>query len=324
MPQNRWACWCAVALILFVAISEVQAQVDQRILTQTWKDEDHWADTWDKPLVIARSPLQGQDQSISVFHWDSYGRIKFDRAERDPGVWLGYRILTVSIDSDIPTLDHSFVDLALAAGGFLGSLGEGWMLLGSAGIGTANDGRFDRTEAIYPLATLEAAHLSDPGHRWHVGLSLDGNRTLLPDIPLPYFYFDSVPVPELHLRLGNLASDLAWKPSPFLDVTVGWRFPTNSRVRMESSMGGGFAVFAEASRSIDGFHLRDQGDTRLFYQLAKAEAGVRFIASWIDVSLSAGYALGQRFLTGFDLRDLDRFSVPRNRPFLALTLQGTF
>ena len=48
--------------------------------------------------------------------------------------------------------------IGLAAAGRLGSIGTDWELLASGAVATANDGAFSNTEAIYPVATIEAVH----------------------------------------------------------------------------------------------------------------------------------------------------------------------
>lgn len=311
-------------LLLLAAHSRAGAQVDPQLLEERWAKENHWADTLDKPIFIPRGNVEGTTGTLQVFHWDSHGRIKFDREERDPQVFMGYRALTVSIRSDLPLLDHTFTDIALAGAVRLGSIGDGWRLSMAAGAGTANDGRFDNGESYYPIATIEAAQTGDLTTRWRLGVSLDGNRILFPGVPLPYARLDATLAPGLEARLGTLESELRWTPLDELAVRLHWDYPTNGSARIDWRFAGEFLLFAEVSRRVDGFHLRRRDETRLYYEMNGVEAGLRWTASWIDVSLSAGYAFDQDFFTGFDMRDFDHVAALEDRPFVALTLQGTF
>src|SRR6185436_4426766 len=89
-------------------------------------------------------------------------------------------------------------------------------------------------------------------------------------------------------------------------------------------LGAGFSLFAEVSRRVDGFHLIDQDRMRLFFEMNTVEVGVRWRTSWIDVSLSAGYAFGQRFFTGYDFSKGTSAAAAENLPFIALTFPSTF
>jgi hypothetical protein len=109
-----------------------------------------------------------------------------------------------------------------------------------------------------------------------------------------------------------------------LIVVLQWEFPTNALARIEAELGAGFSLFAEASRRVDGFHLRHEERTRLFFEMNTAEVGVRWKSSWMDVSLSAGYAFGQRFFTGYDLRNRTSGASVEDLPFIALTFPSTF
>jgi hypothetical protein len=322
----RLISWKAAAttLLSWAAWTPAEGQVDSRLLTERWKDGDHWADTWDKPLVIPRGQLEDGGGGLQVFDWDSRGRIKVDRTERDPDGWIGYRVLTIDIHSRQEVLNHVFTDLALGFAAKLGSLGDQWMLSASAGAGTANDGRFDRTDTYYPVAAIDLARGAGDDPRWHVGLSLDGNRTLFPDAPLPYATFEKTVAPGLELRIGIPESQVVWKPCDSLTATALWEFPTNAFARLDMALVGGFGLLAEVRHQTDGFHLRDHEETRLFYELNTAEIGVRYIASWIDLSLSGGVAFDQKLFTGFDLRRRSSLASPEDRPFVALTAQGTF
>jgi hypothetical protein len=160
--------------------------------------------------------------------------------------------------------------------------------------------------------------------RWHLGLSYYGNSTLMPALPLPVAECELEPDPAIRLRLGIPRSEVVARPAGDLAVTLRWDFPTNALARLEQGLGSGWSLFAEGNRRVDGFHMRESGSTRMFYELNAAEAGIRWVTSWADISLSAGYAFEQSFFTGYDMRNRDEVGSPEDRPFVALTVQGTF
>lgn len=293
----------------------VLLQVDPRIVSESWRAEQHWADTFDKPLIVSHGD-DGEGGGVSTFHWDSNGRIKFDRKDGDPSVWMGYRLLTLAVDADVEQIDHNFTDLSLALAVRPGIQG----LTFSAGWGTANDGLFGDRSTYYGTGMID--YRLDVG--FHIGVSYDGNRTLLPQIPLPYVSWAAAPSPDLKFTLGTLESALAWTPLSFVAVSARWGWPTDGSLHAELLLHSKFRIYVEAARRIDGFHQRDHDRTRTFYQLHTAEAGLRWITSLADVSLGGGWAFGQRYFEGSDLRDREELAEPEPRPFVALTIQGTF
>jgi hypothetical protein len=126
------------------------------------------------------------------------------------------------------------------------------------------------------------------------------------------------------LFLGFPKTEVVLRPLAAAIITLQWEFPSRASGRLEIDGGAGFSVFAEASRSIDAFHLRHEDRTRIFYVMSSAEVGVRWATTWIDVSLSVGYAFGQRFFTGDEVTDRRRGVSVEDLPFIALTFPSTF
>jgi hypothetical protein len=314
----------ALAALWLACQARIEAQVDEDLVTRRWKTDNFWAETYDKPILTSRGHLEDTDEHIQLFHWYSEGRIKFDKKDLDPPAWIGYRAFTIGITSEVEVLNHTFADVALAVAVPLGSIENDWSVIASAGAGTANDGRWDNLHALYPVATLEFTRKIDPSTFLHVGLTLDGNRGLLPAFPLPYAMVEANLDPSLSIVLGFPKDEIVARPFDPLIVTLQWEFPSNASGRIDADLGGGFGLFVEGSRRVDGFHLRDQERTRLFFEMNTAEVGIRWRTSWMDVSLSAGYAFGQRFFTGYDLRSRSSGASVEDLPFIALTFPSTF
>ena len=123
---------------------------------------------------------------------------------------------------------------------------------------------------------------------------------------------------------GFPKTDIVVRPFEPLIVSLQWAFPSNASGRIEVDVGGGFSLFGEVSRIVDAFHLRHEERLRQFYLMNAVELGARWVTTWMDVSLSAGYAFGQRFFTGDDLWDRTRGPSVENLPFVALTFPSTF
>jgi hypothetical protein len=322
--MNRLLALVPVVLVFAFGAALAEAQIDSNLLRREWRPEDHWADTYDKPFYVFRGNVDKTGNSYGAFHWDSYGRVKTDSQNPDPPFWFGYKLLTIDIGSEEKFLDHGLYDIGLAFAGQLGSIGEGWTLESGGALATANDGSFTNTEAIYPTATVVAIHALGPHQFLELGLTYDGNSALLPALPLPVIEYESSLNPSLRLRAGFPHCEIEVRPFQDFSLLAIVEYPSDARVHAEFNLGSGFRVFSEFVRRIDPFHLRDAGRERVFYQLHTGEAGIRFVQSWIDISLSGGYAFYQAFFTGYDLRERDQTVRPDDRPMIALTVQGTF
>jgi len=312
-----------LSAFLLALAARAEAQVDESLLTRRWKTENFYAETFDKPLVTSRGRLEESDESVQIFHWNSEGRIKFDRKDLEPPAWIGYRALTVGVNSGDERYDHQFADVALAAAVRLGSVDD-WAALASAGIGTANDGRWDNPHALYPAATLDFTLVSPPTTVWHAGLTLDGNRSLVPLVPLPLALLETSPDPSMNVVVGFPRSEVLVRPFNPVTVSLRWKFPDNGQARLEADVGSGFSLFVEAARRVDGFHLRHEDRVRQFLVMHTAEAGIRWVTTGMDVSLSAGYAFGQRFFSGPDIVHRSRGTSIDDLPFIAITLPSKF
>src|SRR5688572_2272482 len=90
---------CAVAIVLIPWFDQrCAAQTDLDFLIRPWEARPHIAETFDDIVYITQGTDQTSEADISIFDWDSYGRIKFDKQNNDPNWWLGYRLLTIEID----------------------------------------------------------------------------------------------------------------------------------------------------------------------------------------------------------------------------------
>ncbi len=314
----------AVLAILGFGALSLEAQVDSNLLRREWSVDDHWADTYDKPFYIFKGGEDAGGNEYGAFHWDSYGRVKPDRANPTPPFWFGYRILTIGIGTQDKFLDHGLYDVGLAFAAKLGPIGEAWTLEAAGGVSTANDGSFSNTEAIYPTATIAAVHVLGAHESLQLGVTYDGNSALLPALPLPLVEYEARLDPSLRLRAGFPHCEVEYRPFRDFSLLLIAEYPSDARVHAEVDLGGGFRVFSEFVRRIDPFHLRDAGRERVFYQLHTVEGGLRYSRGWLDLSLSGGWAFSQEFFTGYDLRDRDLHARPGDRPMIALTVQGTF
>jgi hypothetical protein len=316
--------------LLFAAIGFVigalpaSAQTSPSLLLKSWHEAPHIGDTYDEPIFINGGHTQ-DGEGIDLLVYDSYGRIKFDRNSSDPNIWLGYRAMTIGIDGDQPNLPGDLTDLSLAVAFNLGESSDNWRWSLALGAGTANDGHWSNTGAIYGIGTVNGTHRIDEDSAIDIGVNYDGNRTLLPDVPLPYAMYRRKLTEEFGFRVGLPYSGLSWNPLKELSIDLEYSFPTNLLANVSLNLDKHWSFFGEFTKQVDGFFINDVDNRRIFYQANRISGGVRFIkAPLIDIRAGVGFAMDQEFSSGFDIRDLNTIAKPSNELLFYFTVQGTF
>jgi hypothetical protein len=300
------------------------AQTGPSLLLHIWDEAPHFADTFDEPIFILGGHTK-DDEDIDLLVYDSFGSIKFDRQSQDPNIWLGYRALTIGIDGDQPELPGDLTDLSLALAIDLGEGDDNWSWSVAFGAGTANDGHWSDTGSIYGIGTLNATHRIDSDSALDIGVWYDGNRTILPDIPLPYAMYRRRVSDEFAYHVGLPYSGLSWRPFDALTAKLEYSFPTNLLASASVDINKEWSVFCEFIETLDAFFIHDEPNRRIFYELSRIDGGIRFAKlPSLDLSVGVGMALHQEFSTGFDVRDLDSIAEPSEEVLYFIRLRGTF
>ncbi len=302
------------------------AQTAPSMLIQPWPDKPILAQTFDLPVYITDGHVKGDDSDIQTFFWDSYGRVKFDRQDQDPTFSVGYRFYSLSVDADRPDLDSSYNDLALV-GAWNGEKVDGWRPGVIVGAGSSNDDHWREGDAIYGVAAFNLSRQLSEHEALHVGVSFDGNRTVWPDIPLPYVSYVNAADPNFIYVLGVPQSSLIWRPNDTLELQLDYLFPSQFSGSVSAALCDNWAVFASYERQIHAFHEHDatRDGQRLFYSLEMVMAGLEWKETWLgDVRFGAGYAFNQQFDRGWDMRETRGAADASDQLLLFLMVRGTF
>ncbi len=313
----------AAGLAAIIAAPQAMAQVGPSAAIRPWASESHWAESEDTLTFIDHGHTKVSDRGVRIFHWDSEGRIKFNPENPDPDFALGYRVLTIDIESGHPALPGGQTDISMA-GIFKLRNDEEYRVSLIAGAGSATDNHFRNGEAVYAVGTLNVTKKVDALSAWHAGINYHGNRSFMPDIPLPYLMWTQVVSRELDFRLGLPASGFRFQSLEPLTLEADYVFPYNVSGRATWAISPTVSFFGEYSRSVDGFHIDDEDSDRLFYDSSKASAGVRWINKWLDIRMGAGYAFEQDFSRGWDVRDADTVVDLSDEPFFFFKISGNF
>jgi hypothetical protein len=266
----------------------------------------------------------GSGLQLSIY--ESEGRIRERRENYVPR--FGYELFGIGIDSDNAGLPERLVDASVAAGLGLPNIGD---FLGglTVGVGYAGDTPFGDGNAWYGKATIAFGKKLSEDSDIGIGLDYDGNRTIYPDIPLPGFVYRRRVHRQAILVLGLPVTSIEWKPDDRLTVEVRYLLVDTFEATLGYRIAGNLNLFGSFERRREAFELDELqgGDShdRLLFEQRRAELGLRWEPREdVSVLVAGGYAFGQEFSVGFDVRDTDDIAEPSDEPYVRVGVEARF
>ncbi len=272
------------------------------------------------------SEQTGLDTRLSSHH--AIGRFLMDPADRQsPEFAVSWNQL--DIHSDDPALpDDDLVDVSVA-GSIARPLDDGWLLQLTAGGGFAGDNAFADGSAYYGLANITAIKQLDDDSGYMLILDYNGNRSILPDIPLPGFVYYSRLNENVKYSVG-LPSSITWTPD---DVTSARAVltPGGFAGSIEHELNAWITLYGRYDNRTRSFHLdSDDSNRRLFFRQTRVEGGVVWTGMQGDslpgaeIRVAVGYAFDQEFSRGWDTRDDDTVRDISDEPYIRAALTMRF
>lgn len=326
MPNRRALAALLTCLgTLCLAAPFAAAQTSPEIVRQPWSEKS-WGETYDRLLYQDRGHVQREDAAAQVFWWESTGRFRFNTTDPRPFV-LGYRWATMDFDTVSSIVPHHLDDISLAAGIPLSDSADG-RFSAVLGAGYSSNTPFADINGLYGIGHLVYERPLSTTDSLFLTLNYNGNSALLPDVPLPGFAY--VRRTETYAAgVGFPDSWLEYHVAPRLTFSASYAVPYTGDVKLEYGLTEHVSVFGGYSNFFNPFELDGQPTTRrLFFQMSRAEVGIRYGGTikgfTLDVALTAGYAFEQNFYRGFDVRDLDSVASLSDKPYIGLQLVGRF
>ena len=316
----------AAGVMMSCVGSEAYAEVGPDLLLKPWGEGVTVETSNDVFGVWGNETEQGDE--LDLFYFASDGRGKLDGVLH-PNVSVGYKFHALSIDSENENLPSGLTNAAMAVSYDAGMISDQWRLGYTFGLGTANDGDFNDSDSYYAIADVAGTWYMSQTKQFVFGVSFDGNRDVMPDVPLPFVQFNHYVSPELQYTLGFFNA-VTWKPNEAFGVTVGTGLYPGGEVVGVSAKATWYAtenvdVFVGFDRASEGFRYNDQKDRRLFFMYNKVELGTKIrVADRIDFNGGVGYAFNQKFEEGFDLRTTDTIAEAENHSFVSFSFDAKF
>lgn len=266
--------------------------------------------------------------------YNSQGRFKVDFDAIVPGISraqprAGYEFTHLHLDSNDAALPDQFTDVSFGFG--IGIAKEGPWLAGiSFAVGYASASAFDDGNAYYGKADLAIGYTINEKERIGVILDYDGNRTFLPDVPLPGFVYSRKLNDEVSIRVGFPFSDIEYKPSEHVTINLRYVIPDGGEADVEYAFTPEFRAYAGFSQQNEAFHWDElgDGDRRVIFRQSRVELGVRgryeTFGTDLAFTVAGGYAFDTEFEVGWDSRDADTIAELSDEPYVRIGAELKF
>lgn len=299
---------------VLLAASFASAQTGPDLLVKPWLPGQYFQSYSDGLLQAAGHSDESNDTiRLSQFH--TFGRYRvLPDSEATPR--LGYDVSYLDIDTIDPALPKHLYDGTIGFAQPLAKV-QKWFVAVTGAVGYAGSSPFSDSNAYYGSGNLIVGRVFDKDQAILIALNYDGNRTFLPDTPIPGFAYAARLNPHATYVLGLPYSSITYEPITGVQLEAGYTLVNTFEANLAYKFIKPFALFVNYSERLSPYHLDNTSPTRrLFFQTHDAEAGI----SWnptklIRFSISGGWAFGQEFSNGFDSRNLHPLRHLSDAPF---------
>lgn len=358
--MNRWLpAW--LILLALAAATPAQAQTGSRLLLRPFRQDDQVEINADATLMFGSETSNAAPAGGNFdFRADSYnldGRVRLTHgmsrqgfARAQPGAGFATRYIRLHT-SDPALPDELFDGSAAVAMGVLSH--KGWIGGISLGAGHAGVDFQEDANALYLQGSFALGRTFENGDALGLVLEYNGNRSFLPDWPLPGFQFrkrldrprrspadaaegpqtkpgeivegyeERPDPPRLVLAVGLPFSQIEWRPTDRARFELTFALPQNLNVRVDYTLIGdpevnGLGIYASLNRTIGAFHWNElPSGHRLFFRQTFAEAGANWrLHDRLELVVAGGYAFDQEFDVGWDTRDSDTIAEVDDGPYV--------
>ena len=230
-----------------------------------------------------------------------------------------------AIDSTDPLLQNNLTDVSIAAGVELGKYYD-WQGGLTVGLGYAGDTPFGEGDAWYGKATLVLGRKLDKQTDMVFVVDYDGNRPILPDVPLPGFAYRHEHDPTLTYVVGVPVASVTWKPTDLITIEATWAMIDDFDARAEYEVANELKLFGALEGRHDAFHVEGlSGHDRLLFHQRRAELGLLWKPfEHTSLQIAGGYAFGGEFSAGWDERDSELVADISDEPYVRFGFERRF
>lgn len=274
-------------------------------------------------LIFDGGHLQKFDEDFDLRIYNSQGRFRLFPGElASPRIGYNFSYL----DTESSLLPAQLVDQSIGVGFPIVKFDD-WIVGMSVGVGYAGDSPFGDGDGWYGQATLAVFRQLTEHSAVVFVLDYNGNRDILPDVPLPGVAYTRVLRDDLEVTVGLPLSSVKWKPTKALEIQASYALLDNFSATVAYEVVDHFSLFGSVDNVSHNFFVDGlvENHDRLLFSQRRAEAGVRWEPrDGVRMNLALGYAWGGEFTVGFDQRDSDLVADISDEPYIRGGLEVQF
>ncbi len=293
---------CAILISVFSS-SPLFAQSGPALLIKPWPKEQFIENSTDM-LFFADTTEEDNGREFTLNIVESLGRIRL-LPGNIASPRIGYELTYLDIGGEDGRLPKRLTDQSLGAG-FAFAKVDDWIAGATIGAGYAGDTPYGDAQGWYGKATVILFREINENHSLGFAIDYDGNRTMLPDVPLPGIQYSfKLPQRNLQLVVGAPINAVIWDVNPRTKVEATWTMLDRFDGRASYLLARHISLFGRFESRQIAFRMDEFDDTndRLLWQQRRVEAGIYWSPyKFLKVMAAGGWAFGQDFSVGFDFR----------------------
>jgi hypothetical protein len=267
--------------------------------------------------------IEGTNTDVTLHLYDGQARAQLTSDEL--GLTFGAAVTAIDIAGSGALLD-SLMDQSYALGFNVGKVGD-WKV--SAVLGAGYNGRspYGDANALYGKADLIFATKPTDKTMWQVIIDYDGNRSFMPDVPLPSVSYSDWSNDAFTWTLGFPYSSFTWHPTDKCALEVGAVLIYDIHVTTTYELSDSLEFFAGYTSRTDAFRVDNDSPSarRLIFSQQTVELGVSYEpCKEFELTVAGGYAFDQKFDYGFDSRTDNTVADVSDEPYLRVAAEMKF
>lgn len=299
--------------------SSTQAQTGPVLMLKPWENDQKLELNFDAFIFADSNTDSAVNDSFDLKIYESSGRTNLSKDEAH-AFNVGYQLLHIDIGSTDPLLPERLTEIRVSVGYDFGPYFEGeWNVSATFGVGYAGDAAFNDSDAWFLLADVILTKQIDAQSTLQLVFNYDGNRSFLPDVPLPSFLYTRRVNEQFTYGVGFPYNLIIWKPADKWTVEANYWFPLTMNLVVSYEVCDFATIFARLQNRYRGFHIEGDGndEDRLYFQQRRIEAGVDLKpCANASIIVAVGYAFDQSFEFGWDVRDTNTVQDVDAAPYL--------
>ena len=298
------------------------ADNSQDLAQEAWQPGIN-AETWNQGLIENKSWVRNDSTPAQISLLDFSGRLRLaDTGKYSPTV--AYDATYIGLGTNTVLLPRQLNAQSMSIGIPLGRIGR-WGVGIALGAGYAGNSPFNDPGAVYGMARISVQHPLWKNTELDLALDYNGNRQLMPDVPLPFVEIEHHQK-NLNWRAGTFET-IYCRVLPRLWLLVEYLPVSSGTAEVDYTLLRHLTAYVEFYSDSWAFHVDSySSDQRLFMTQCRIQTGFKILMlrRHISINIGGGYAFNQTFSQGFDARDEQPVAQIANAAYVTVNLTGKF